>query len=886
MALSGVAGFTVIRSVRAIHVKKGFKEETGIGSHSHLIIYFTFLFFSVFSVIAVLFLNGKGYEIINVLFLIRLLILFYILPFFIKDIQRITQKTPPAFINFIPFMLLFPFYLGVWANDRIIIKVLYLAISGLITLRLDLKFFHRFILFIGFALFVLLFPFNQIFSPLCILLSVLLMLQFKKDTANNFMLFILTGFAIIKLLRASSAVFFNVFNGFSFFVSKASSIHIAGGSALGLSLSGYELFFSLFAVTTVYLFIKKNIRIVYPFVIFSFVYSLYLQIFPLLLEYDPSFALNIRFVLPLLLSLLLFFNETYFIALEDAEEPKRKELNRKYSIIYVIITFILLCIIFFNPIFVDNKKMQKSIAIVSSSQKTADLTPITNSDSIGFAYSPYIYGSIQMYLELFGYKTKIFYGLENVPLSEFDGLLLVHYNTPSDNLLKEKIKDFVYAGGSVFAVSDHTNIFNSMEKTNELLSFSAISIQDDISDSLMHYSGKVWQNSLDYFTSFATHHIETENDVGVWGGASVKTNNIFAKPLVIAQYGLSDPGDHSAIGEINSFMRNRKFDVGEAAGDIPLVFNTAFGKGTVTVFGDASYFQIPVLMYNWNFIAKLLYETLYSNHNTAQLILSIVQLIIVVLVVISLIFINKKWKVGYINKIILLSLMLSACIMRLFNFIGYTNNEKTMLQQFSNNFVYIDTAHKNFYSTDMLAKNEISGIGYNAMKLCIPVICSNKNSLREISKFAILINPRTQITKADIAMLDKYMQNGGTVLLFCGKEFNIYVKQFLEYYDLSFSNDFLGPLPWKNVNIPITQTIPGAEFKEAWNILYRADNTVPYYSYQGMVPVTKTKVKNGFLYFIADSRFISANNIEGEMGGNKQNIEFIQNIYKEGKINE
>lgn len=96
----------------------------------------------------------------------------------------------------------------------------------------------------------------------------------------------------------------------------------------------------------------------------------------------------------------------------------------------------LLCIIFFNPMFVDNKKTQKSIAIVSSSQTTADLTPITNSDSIGFAYSPYLYGSIQMYLELFGYKTKIFYGLENVPLSEFDGLLLVHYNTPSDNLLK------------------------------------------------------------------------------------------------------------------------------------------------------------------------------------------------------------------------------------------------------------------------------------------------------------------------------------------------------------------------------------------------------------------------------------------------------------------
>lgn len=45
MALSGVTGFTVIRSVRAIHVKKGFKEETGIGSHSHLNnIFYIFIF--------------------------------------------------------------------------------------------------------------------------------------------------------------------------------------------------------------------------------------------------------------------------------------------------------------------------------------------------------------------------------------------------------------------------------------------------------------------------------------------------------------------------------------------------------------------------------------------------------------------------------------------------------------------------------------------------------------------------------------------------------------------------------------------------------------------------------------------------------------------------
>ncbi len=96
-----------------------------------------------------------------------------------------------------------------------------------------------------------------------------------------------------------------------------------------------------------------------------------------------------------------------------------------------------------------------------------------------------------MYLELFGYKTQVFYGLENVPMQDFDCLLLIHYNAVPNDTLKEKVKNFTSKGGSVFAVSDHTNIFNSMQGTNELLSFSSLKINDDISDSVMHYSGKV-----------------------------------------------------------------------------------------------------------------------------------------------------------------------------------------------------------------------------------------------------------------------------------------------------------------------------------------------------------------------------------------------------------
>ncbi len=98
--------------------------------------------------------------------------------------------------------------------------------------------------------------------------------------------------------------------------------------------------------------------------------------------------------------------------------------------------------------------------------------------------------------------------------------------------------------------------------------------------------------------------------------------------MVIAKYGLSDPGDHSEIGKANSFMRNRKFDIGEQAGDIPLIFKTSFGNGNVIFLGDASYFQIPVLMHNWNFIAKLFYENLYSKKNSSRSVFNALQITI------------------------------------------------------------------------------------------------------------------------------------------------------------------------------------------------------------------------------------------------------------------
>ena len=808
--------------------------------------------------------------------LINFLLLCHLLPAFIEDVKANKTSCKLPIINFLPFLFLLPNYLGVWANDKTIIKVISICVIYLITFRLNIRTLLKIACCLGLSLLVLLLPTINILIPICILVSIFFILQFSDENKNYFVLAILFGIAMIRILIFTFPVVFNLFSIFSEFYSKASSMHIGGGSGLGLSLSGYELFIILFTIVVFFVLMTKNIRYAYPILFFSFVYSIYLQVFPFLLGHFPTVALNFRFILLLVFCSCLLLSELG----RDKDckiNIEKKYLNSVHSRVLLGVVAVLLVIGFTKFLFIKDDNKNKSIAIVSVSKDVADLTPISNTDNVGYGYTPYIYGSVEMYLKLFGYNTEIFYELAAVPLDNFDAIILIHYNIASDYTTKKKIENFVFKGGSVFAVSDHTNIFNSMNETNKLLSFSALRIEDDICDSLMHYSGKVWENSLGFLNAFSTHGINNEHDIGVWGGASVSSNNLLAEPIVIAKYGLSDPADNSEMGVKNSFMGNRKFDIGERAGNIPLVYNTRYGEGNVVLFGDASYFQVPIMMYNWNFIAKLFFEVLYTKKSY---IFSIIQLVIILLVFVLLVLINAKYEAKNINKLFILILCFSILLSHFITTFQFKKLENVMLKNFSSNYIAIDQAHENFYSVNMLANNEISGLGYNSMKLQMPIICTTNGDILNNGRGIIIMNPRTQISRTEVSKLHEYLTNGNSILVILGKDNEMYCKLLFDNYKISIGNEFLGPLPWKFLGDMETQNITGPEFKEAWNIIYN-QNTVPYYSYNDMVPVTKTSVGKGSLYLIADSRFISPENLEGEMTGNENNIRFIQNILKE-----
>lgn len=252
-------------------------------------------------------------------FVFRYVILFFTIVPFITDFTLVKRKVYKSVLTFLPILFLLPNYIGVWADDKSIIKLISVCVACFIGFKLNVRPLLKALILSSFILVILLFPAINILIPICILISIFLILQFSNENKNYFVLAILFGIAMIRILIFTFPVVFNLLNISSEFYSKASSLHIGGGSALGLSLSGYELFISLFTVVPIFVFITKNIRYAYPLLFFSFVYSIYLQAFPLLLERLPTVALHVRFVLLLSFGIILFFTGRYFFNKTETE---------------------------------------------------------------------------------------------------------------------------------------------------------------------------------------------------------------------------------------------------------------------------------------------------------------------------------------------------------------------------------------------------------------------------------------------------------------------------------------------------------------------------------------------------------------------------------------
>lgn len=523
----------------------------------------------------------------------------------------------------------------------------------------------------------------------------------------------------------------------------------------------------------------------------------------------------------------------------------------------------------------------KNISIISSEEPFANANQeISRKDTIGFGNTPFIFSGFKSYLEFAGHKLTVLDSLSNVDYKQTDVIILIHYNSDSNTKVINEVKNFVNSGGIVIAFNDHNNLFNATNKTNLLLSFAGIAVNDDISDNIIKSSGVVWQNSLYEFQNspvLTQLKSSSELNLGVWGGASVKAINLFATPLIIAKNGISDPSllEPNKNGE---YMGNRTFDYGDGYGNIPLGYAINYGSGCVAIYGDASYIQVPQSMYNW----KLLYNTI--NINSKNILSPTIQLAFTLFlfsVLINLLnilpyLLNARRKILLLSlSVILLMLFANYFIIEYAIDINIKNSFKNVAKKYN----IIDSSSNNYFSTALTKSNSVGGVGYISMTQEQPIFLIDKLYNKEnINKF-IIINP---CKKVDSILIDELLANGTDVLIISGKEYSHNIIDIMRKYELSF-NSFVGPIPWKNPMISNSNIFLNnkPEFKEAWDLDYNGDIAVPLFEYNGYVPAICIKTDGGNLYMIADSRFIDNNNLEGEFEGKINNIKLLEDIFKQ-----
>jgi hypothetical protein len=149
----------------------------------------------------------------------------------------------------------------------------------------------------------------------------------------------------------------------------------------------------------------------------------------------------------------------------------------------------------------------------------------------------------------------------------------------------ERLRAFVYRGGGLLVLGDHTDIGGTLAPLNSVLGATAISFNFDSAISLR----KGWVGCLDIKRHPVTEGVRDEVDIQIGIGASLEIKRP-AFPLVVGRFAYSDVGDYENDGRGGN-MGNCRRDPGERLGGRVLIAGEEVGNGRVLVFGDTSPFQ-------------------------------------------------------------------------------------------------------------------------------------------------------------------------------------------------------------------------------------------------------------------------------------------------------
>lgn len=760
--------------------------------------------------------------------------------------------------------------LGIWSNSIEIQRILAIAlfVTAFFTVKLWEEKWGKSVLVIGVLYFLFLPSQFDVALPVS-LAGLLTFANAKGRTKRVFSVGIIGIVLVLAYLKLGISLSPALKNSLDW-LSSAIASRLTFGTPMGPSLTGWGAF--LFSVAVVMLTCKPWKSLLKRLGIVIGAYLGILNIIAWSLVAVPHVGLQLLWLYPVTQWLALFnvFEQS------PGQAVGSPVFGFKKSVTPLICTF-LVCTIFAG-LYPPQKLPESSpkVTLVNTGFLVNFRAEIPTDEPFGYAAAGAPFAMMPDYLDAFGFQVSIAPSLEDIVWEDTDIVVLINLNEEFDHSFTEELSNYVKSGGALCVVGDHTDIEGTTTKMNALLGGMGIQLNDDTADPILHYQGKLWTNALDFRGGIITRGFKDNTDVQIWGGASLSVS-LWTSPIVVGKFGFSDAPDPLNVG-YGARLGNRRLEKGERAGDVPLVAIATFGSGRIAVFGDTSPFQLPSTATNWLFMARVFWwlasEDIIPHTKIAKFLAYLLGFATAMVLIL--------WKRTGAPLMLSMSFLLAILAGQQINNLFGQTYDKAILERIDGRRVaLIDTSFGEQLDLSLLSPNSGAGLAYNLMRCGFVPVFANCRIIRPAMVF--IVAPTKEITIAHVGYLADLVQRGGILFLAAGWESRDVTKNLLAEFSLGIEPVMLGPVPWRNPNLPKTLETEGPDFKEAWPIeILNPQTTTVYYTFHhessDYVLVTITKKGEGKFVLISDRKFFFSDNLEGELTGKPENVRFFRRL--------
>lgn len=477
-----------------------------------------------------------------------------------------------------------------------------------------------------------------------------------------------------------------------------------------------------------------------------------------------------------------------------------------------------------------------------------------------------IFGMLFHYLEDLGYQVQLGVDWMEVKPERADLVIMLNPHGKMESGEREKILSFISKGGRLFLLGDHTHMFGLENDYFDLTRELGISFNFDTAI----YFKDLWKGCLRSPNLTLDMMLKDQRYLtNIVQGASLSVTYP-ATPLIIGEYGWSDPGD---LENESGYLGDRKYATKERTGDLVLAAKRDYGKGRILVFGDTSFLQNSPFSTSYPFIQLYLSILLNEEKTFWRILFPLLFLLLTLFYCIE----GKDLKkfMGIPARLFSLIMMLAflALAVSLSKKDPYFNlpaRGERLRAGIDSNF------YPTYYRNDWDSSNRGLGGLKNTLirEGFLPYVTFDLKVLKDNRlDLYLLLGPNKKILPEEADYLIRFVERGGTLIIAAGYEHHEQMTQLLEKISLKIMNTPYSLLEGEDTNLKLrfVSAWPLATDQGGrWSVLCQTWDEKPL--------IAEKPISRGRVIFVGDSYFFENRNLEMSNIYYKNNMEFFRNL--------